>query len=407
LEPAQALAVSGTILIMIDALDESGDESERQALLDLLALRLSEMPPSFRFLITSREEGDVREAFSATQDQLVIQRMPTVDSDADLTEDVLTYIRQNLLVHGRFPKGLSDAACQALATRSEGLFQWAFLACSYITNQRPGPSPAKRYERLIGGSDTGLDTLYKTVLAQLLRADSGEDEHAEILRIFKLIMGMIIFASEALSMQTLQSMFDMLPEHAFDDYPVLPFLGSLLSGVGKETDPVRPLHSSFSEFLRDAKRSEQYYVSGDGCHERLLFASLRLLSSDRLHFNMANLHTSYALNRDIPEAGDRIAPDLRYACKYWGDHMAMAGDGPELQSQELSNLLRTLFMEKLLFWMEAASLVGSVAYMTSCISWSLDRLPVSTVRIRACSLLIHGRHWERIWSIWQTMRSVS
>jgi len=41
---------------------------------------------------------------------------------------------------------------------------------------------------------------------------------------------------------------------------VLHFLGPLLSGVTDCTMPVRPLHTSFSDFLADQSRSGDYFV---------------------------------------------------------------------------------------------------------------------------------------------------
>src|SRR6202044_891345 len=51
LEPAKALMSIGPIVIVIDALDESGNSSYRRALLEVLSRRAADLPINFRVLI--------------------------------------------------------------------------------------------------------------------------------------------------------------------------------------------------------------------------------------------------------------------------------------------------------------------------------------------------------------------
>lgn len=65
LEPLKGLHVVGPILVVIDALDESGDTTGEDGLHIFLAKNLSELPSNFRVLITSRPELGIVSAFSA------------------------------------------------------------------------------------------------------------------------------------------------------------------------------------------------------------------------------------------------------------------------------------------------------------------------------------------------------
>src|SRR5712664_2241547 len=56
LEPLKDLHIVGPILVVIDALDESGDASGRKGLHTFLAKNLIRLPSNFRVLITSRPE---------------------------------------------------------------------------------------------------------------------------------------------------------------------------------------------------------------------------------------------------------------------------------------------------------------------------------------------------------------
>lgn len=62
LGPARQLDNLGSILIVIDALDESGSPQDRQKLMATLK-RLTELPPQFRFFIGSGPETDIERAF--------------------------------------------------------------------------------------------------------------------------------------------------------------------------------------------------------------------------------------------------------------------------------------------------------------------------------------------------------
>ena len=64
LEPAKSLRLGDPILIVVDALDESGDAIGQHGLHKFLAQRLFELPLNFRILITSRPENGIEHVFS-------------------------------------------------------------------------------------------------------------------------------------------------------------------------------------------------------------------------------------------------------------------------------------------------------------------------------------------------------
>ncbi|KAH9051359.1 hypothetical protein EDB83DRAFT_1306557 [Lactarius deliciosus] len=63
LEPLKGLHIVGPILVVIDALDESGDVTRTDGLHKFLAKNLSRLPPNFRVFITSRLEDVIKSAF--------------------------------------------------------------------------------------------------------------------------------------------------------------------------------------------------------------------------------------------------------------------------------------------------------------------------------------------------------
>ncbi|KZO92987.1 hypothetical protein CALVIDRAFT_519543, partial [Calocera viscosa TUFC12733] len=59
LKPSEKLSASSTVLVVVDALDESGTVEERGPLLRIIRDRFKELPHTFRILITSRPEVDI------------------------------------------------------------------------------------------------------------------------------------------------------------------------------------------------------------------------------------------------------------------------------------------------------------------------------------------------------------
>ena len=70
----------GPIVIVIDALDEYGDVDSRKDLLPLIVEQFSQLPPMFRFLITSRPEQDIVAAFEPSNSCIVSMHL-TADTD--------------------------------------------------------------------------------------------------------------------------------------------------------------------------------------------------------------------------------------------------------------------------------------------------------------------------------------
>ncbi|KAI6031101.1 hypothetical protein BKA83DRAFT_4195673 [Pisolithus microcarpus] len=83
------------------------------------------------------------------------------------------------------------------------------------------------------------------------------------------------------ALNEMRSHFPSAEDH-FDMMLILEFMTPLLSGIVDRGSIVRPLHSSFYDFLHDPSRSGVYYIDGSSTdkHSSLVSASLHTLSSD-------------------------------------------------------------------------------------------------------------------------------
>jgi NACHT domain len=368
--PFKSVPLVDPILIIIDGLDESGITIGGNALHTFLAQRLVDLPPNVRILITSRSEDDIEQAFAKAESVHTLY----MDDDhlaANTKQDISLYI-QSKLREDVFKEHGSN-----LLQASQGLFQWAAVACSFINSPANlGLSYNECVRRLLapsrGRSGEGpLDNLYEEVLQGYFNSDE-----AQVL--FRSIMGQLFAAIEPLSINSLISLRQHAPfVHPEDSNLVLRILrclGSLLSNVTSHdhTRPILPLHTSFRDFLT-SKKSNVFYVDLADAHHDLTHSCLGIML-DGLKFNMCGLESSYLANSDVPDLESRITKyipsALQYGCIYWGDHLRrLAFDHEVLKKVQL------LFETKFLFWLEVLSVKKSVGVGSRALSslsvWSL------------------------------------
>ena len=360
-EPLKDLHIVGPILVVIDALDESGDATGDSGLHKFLANNLSSLPSNFRVLITSRPENGIESTFLEAE-SVIVKHMNDPDLAATTHDDILTFLRKMLLSYGL------EQESEALARRAEGLFQWAAVACGYILEPKPVRSRKGRIQHLLNTAADGQDPLtelYKGVLREYF-----SDEEAQSL--FCSVVGLLLAAFEPLSIRSLTT----LRQHTFDDndndpnsvVETLRFLGSLLTNVTSSDDtlPIVPLHTSFRDFVTNQKKSGIFYVDLRVSHCQLAHSCAGLMLND-LRFNICNLESSYLANKDVRDLDERIAnhlpPALSYACCSWDDHLGHLDFDSDLFVK-----LQTFFKTKFLFWLEALSLISGVGLASAALS---------------------------------------
>ena len=347
LEPLSQLKGSptGNVVVVIDALDESGAEGTRTTVLEVLAAYCAELPENIRILLTSRPLVDIWEALN-TGPHIYAKSLDAIDTGL-IMYDIHLYVSTRL-------RSLHDTFCdedfQQLATKSGGVFEWARLACDFISPQTGGVIPLDCFHEIMshapGDGRTLLDEMYTTFLKDLFR---GSDERRE----FRSVMRQILWLKEPLPISALDIMRDRFPEKD-DRYPVgfiLNFMASLLVGASEVSIPVRPLHASFYDFLLDERRSGEFFIQQGDAHRDLAVASLSVMQAG-LRFNICGLETSYLFNSEVADlerrVQDNIPSHLLYSCRFWATHLKDSAFDPDL-----AQLLRWLVTgEQMLFWLE-------------------------------------------------------
>jgi hypothetical protein len=356
LKPLEGLHIIGPIFVVIDALDQSGDTTGRNGLHSFLAKNLSKLPPNFRVFITSRPEGGIQSAFDGVPSARV-QYMDDSQLAARSYDDILTFLRDLL------PPNEFDKHGAALATKAEGLFQWAAVAGRFVLDPPEcfGFSKKRCINHLLKltadhDRQDPLDDLYKEVL-------DGYFTHPETQLLFRSVVGQLIAAFEPLSIRSLTTLRGYASNDDDDADSVVAMLrrlGSLLSNVNSSdnTLPIIPLHTSFRDFLINKEKSGDFSVALPDAHYELARACLGLVLRD-LRFNICKIESSYVANKDIEDLDARVAeylpPALLYACHFYGTHIEHLGF-----EANLYGTLREFFETKFLFWLEALSLTGNM-----------------------------------------------
>jgi hypothetical protein len=357
LEPLMDLRIVGPILVVIDALDESGDTTGRIGLHTFLAENLKRLPSNFRVVITSRPEHAIVSALAGAT-SVKIKHMNDAELAAETHKDILTFLRRKL------PSDKLGDYIEALAVKAEGLFQWAAVASQLVLDppERFDYSEETCIKCLLKPSTNPrgqdpLDELYKEVLEGYFRDQEARD-------LFRSVIGQLITSIEPLTIRSLIT----LRQHASFSYDnrsdtavtgLLYRLGTLLSNVNSFDNnlPIIPLHTSFRDFLLNQDKSGDFCIRIRDAHYQLAHSCLNLLLDplDGLKFNICKLETSYLANDGVKDLSTRvdhhIPPALLYACRFWNDHLKHADF-----KTDLFRKVENLFKEKFLFWLEALSL---------------------------------------------------
>lgn len=352
LEPSSHTTILGPLVIVIDALDESGDPALRKGFLTVISKRLSELSGNYCILITSRPELDIVKALRLNS-RVHWKDMQAIAQDSTF-EDIAIFLQSQ--IPEEISLELEPNWCSQLVGKSEGLFQWASTACLFLTGGKGGSDPVKRFDTLLSSAashaqEKNLDSLYYGILEEAFDKDDLESMER-----FTSVVGQILAAKQPLSADVFQN---LQPPDAPNNLvmSVVKSLGSLFSGT-MDSKPIYPLHTSCREFLVSKQRSKEFHVDLDAQNEVLGLGTFRVMKMG-LHFNICNLETSFVFNKDMKDLDrtiqSNIPPTLLYSSLSWADHLVTMRVNPK----SLERVSEFLF-QQFLHWVEALSLLKRV-----------------------------------------------
>jgi WD40 repeat protein len=356
LESLSDLHVEGPIVLVLDAVDECGNPSEREALLTLLGSQLHHLPSVIRIFITGRQLDDLTAAFG--DQPHIFQKSLEASSDG---QDIMSYLEHQLQSIRRKKKWLSSdwPGCEIireLGKRSCGLFVWASTAANYIDGFDPEKCLAVILQgKSTSGAQAALDELYKTALES-----AGAWNDVDFVQHFRTVFGTILVLQEPLTTSTLDLLLG-LPEGRGSCRAV-----SALACLVAHEPMVHLLHPSFADFLlsRDKCGREIWHFDAALCHKQLALRCLSRLSNNGLRRNLCNLVLP------VPLREETVPVDMAYACICWINHMRCVDDN----DISLAQILESFLTKHLLHWLEAMSILrrsgDTVMLLSSLYGWT-------------------------------------
>jgi len=376
----QTESVRSPLVFVVDALDECGDETDIERLLQLFAEAYTVGPIQLRILVTSRPETPIRPSFRIMprirHRDIILNDIPRAIVD----KDILTFFEQKLRVlRSGWDTLPSDwpgrETINLLVSRAHGLFIYASTVCRFLEqNGKQWPPedllhlalPQNGTENFSLWKPSGtimthesptkdLDIIYAQILEHSLRDISNEDKQ-QIAGIFKQVVGTIVILSSPLSTAAIASLLDLKEQFV---RARVQNLRSVLDVPDSREYPIRLLHPSFRDFLLDKKRcsDRQLWVDERKAHTALADFCIRLMS-DKLRRDICSLHLPGVLAEDVEADQIRrhLSSELQYACRYWMHHLQKSGlhlhdDGP----------VHIFLQEHWLHWLEALSLMRKVS----------------------------------------------
>lgn len=359
----------GPVLVVVDALDESGSANERKDLLRVLSEGSSKLPKFLRILVVSRPESDISRCFSKPSirhEELVI--------DAETCRaDIAAFIRSQLeetrdtkfKIRDVLRGWPGEAEIVNLTSLAAGHFIWAATACRLID---AGHNPRKTMVELIKHQATkasakSFGNLYELYGTALKSAGNWSD--ASFCEEIRDILGVVICTRTPLSPIAISSLLKPLAtplEPRLSVMHTISDCGSVLHwGETDEMVPIRILHTSFRDYLTLHDRKAPWAIDVVHHNEQLARGCIALLDKE-LKENMCNLKLQE------PVESDPFSESVKYACKNWIDHICLVLNA----SDDLTNVIDQFMRKHLLHWMEALVIMKSYDLVTRALMQLLE-----------------------------------
>lgn len=342
----------GAFFVVVDALDECEKGAGRRPLLTSL-LKMSQLAPWLRVIVTSRPDPDIQNAFGNVDDARISSHSLF---DYKSSHDLLAFIRKRMagIAKDNNQPEWPEATVQQLADRASGLFIWAETACKFIEN---ASDMETALEEILGGTPLAegsepLDILYTTAIERGI-GDLRKGNVADV----RQCVGAIVATSgrTPLSVANLELLLSSKVKRGVLRN-IVNRLGSVLYEDETQGGAIRVYHPSFADFMVDSSRSNIFYTNPEEQNRMLADCCLTTMM-EGLKFNICGLETSYVPNCDVPglsaRVQARIDQHLQYSCLHWSSHLAEAPEGI------LDNLLgRFLYGRQMMYWIEVLSLLS-------------------------------------------------
>ncbi|KAK1233403.1 hypothetical protein PQX77_003439 [Marasmius sp. AFHP31] len=271
-------------LVIIDGLDECGDEQTQLRILKVIMTSYPQSPSAWsplKFFISSRSEAWIREAFNKVDLRRVTKRI-ALTNDSQTDRDIERYLRHEFEIiraspeysGRRFPSPWpSEENLQRLVWKSNSQFVYATTAVKIV--KTPYSNPLDQLRTLLeydpGNPSSNspfpeLDRLYHFIL-------SINPNREKLLLVLAVVL---IIGYDGSSPEFIEILLDLTPG---DVHTTLRAMHSVLD---IHEDRITVSHTSFRDYLFDRARSGIFFIDQEAQTDHLVRRWLQVLSAERL-----------------------------------------------------------------------------------------------------------------------------
>jgi hypothetical protein len=336
-----------TLVFVIDALDECGDDQSRSVLLKVL-IEAAEHASWLKIIITSRPEVDIQGFFDAPMRY-------DLGTDQEAEVDLQTFTRSqfnSIASKWHLPASWPEESLfNRVVSHANGLF---IFIKTFILALKQCDDPKESLEAILkDAAGTGMEGLYK-LYSNILKS---RPVHSNITG-FRRVIGVLLTTAPNRSLcdatiATLAGVPAYLVKKWVDD------LSPLLYRDEGTNGEVRVRHLSISEFF--VSDHCDYQVTLEDAHVQLGIACLETMVK-QLRFNICKLEDSRLANAQVKNLPtlikQNISDALQYSSFYWSNHICFT---PNNRDQRVLGSLEKFFEGVYpLFWIEVLSIMGMV-----------------------------------------------
>lgn len=294
IEPLSRVNINRKLLIIVDGLDECAGYDEQCEIIELISEAAK--PPSTLpviWMICSRPESHIKKKFSNPDAKINCWRQELPVDDSETRKDIETFLRAQfkeitvkydveVIEDGSWP---TPEIVEKIVNAASGLFIYASTAAKFIGDWNAA-DPDSQLKALIEFIDDApaksattnplhyLDKLYEQILS---------DVQPQLVQLALQIMG-TSFLYPALSILQLANLFG-LSQSKF--YITLFRLHSVIGVPTLELasrDSLHFFHASFTDFLKDPKRSGKFAIYPERIHAEFAKACFDALNQTKLRY---------------------------------------------------------------------------------------------------------------------------
>jgi len=269
-------------VIVIDGLDECGDPESQKYILKLLMNSVSNHSIPFAFIIASRPEQHIREAFNGKLLSSLTTRL-ALDDKYRPDDDIRTFLQSKFRdIKDRHPSCTnlppswpSDADVERLVQKSSGQFIYASTVIKFIDSHRYWPPD--RLDIIFGLSPRGKTTPFAEIDSLYLHILTFASENMEMaLNIFAILF----FLQHQDLPSTPQFIESFLSLREGEIFTVLSDLHSIIAvPLAQERYlPLHLFHASLGDFLTDHSRcGDAFFLDSGVCHRNIVSRIVKTL----------------------------------------------------------------------------------------------------------------------------------